>query len=63
MTAEQRPKKRYSIDWQQRVARTKQPNLQEWVERHGGYHKIPWEEWDKAVAEWHALRLDMSRWP
>jgi hypothetical protein len=49
--------------WQRRAERVRQPNLQQWVERFGGYHKIPWAEWDRAVAEWHVLRRDTSEWP
>jgi hypothetical protein len=26
------------------------PDLQEWVSHYGGYNKIPWAEWDVAVA-------------
>jgi hypothetical protein len=25
------------------------PDLQEWVERYGGYHRIDWPAWDRAV--------------
>jgi hypothetical protein len=39
------------------------PNLQEWVERYGGYHNIPWPEWDKANAEYQMNRRDLSKWP
>lgn len=24
------------------------PDLQEWIERYGGYHKTPWDKWDAA---------------
>ena len=57
------PLQSHTIDWQKRIERVKQPNLQQWIERFGGYHKIPWAEWDKANAEWHTLRLDTSEWP
>lgn len=30
----------------------KAPNLHEWIERHGGYDKVPWADWDAAMAEW-----------
>ena len=32
------------------------PDLQEWVERYGGYWNIPWAEWDAAMQEWHRQR-------
>lgn len=25
------------------------PDLQQWIARYGGYLKIPWDEWDRAV--------------
>jgi hypothetical protein len=34
----------------------KPPDLQEWVARYGGYHKIPWAEWDAAIEQWQAAR-------
>jgi hypothetical protein len=34
----------------------KPPDLQEWVARYGGYHKIPWPEWNAAMAAWHVAR-------
>jgi hypothetical protein len=36
------------------------PDLQAWVERHGGYWNIPWKEWDAQNAEYQeALRAEM----
>lgn len=32
------------------------PDFQAWVARHGGYHRIPWPEWDEAVAAWDKAR-------
>ena len=32
------------------------PDLQEWIDRYGGYDKIDWEAWDAAMAEWAAQR-------
>jgi len=32
------------------------PDLQEWVDRYGGYWNIPWPEWDAALARWHIAR-------
>jgi hypothetical protein len=44
------------------MAYPKAPDLQELVERSGGYHLISaevWEAHDKAMAEWHrARRID-----
>jgi hypothetical protein len=34
------------------------PDLTEWVARHGGYHQMPWPEWDKAVADWQMRRRE-----
>jgi len=36
--------------------RPQPPDLQEWVARHGGYHNIPWREWDNAVAAYQTQR-------
>jgi len=30
------------------------PDLQEWICRYGGYPNIPWDQWDRAVADWRA---------
>jgi hypothetical protein len=35
------------------------PDLQEWVEAAGGYHKIDWAKWDAAVSVWRQTRLDV----
>jgi hypothetical protein len=32
------------------------PDLQEWVEKYGGYQNIPWPEWDAAMTRWQAAR-------
>jgi hypothetical protein len=38
--------------------RPKPPDLQEWIRRFGGYHNIPWPEWDAANAEYQCARRD-----
>jgi hypothetical protein len=40
------------------------PDLQEWVRKHGGYGRIPWDEWDAAVEkarEDHRTLLAMEK--
>jgi hypothetical protein len=37
----------------------KPPDLQEWVARHGGYNRIPWDQWDKAMAEYQQARREI----
>jgi hypothetical protein len=32
------------------------PDLQEWINRYGGYHAIPWKEWHSANAAYQAER-------
>jgi hypothetical protein len=32
------------------------PDLQEWIDRHGGLPKIPWDKWDAAIAEYQRER-------
>jgi hypothetical protein len=49
--------------WRQRIERVRQPDLQDWIQRFGGYTNIPWDEWDRANAEWQTLRRDMTVWP
>jgi hypothetical protein len=34
----------------------KPPDLQEWTARYGGYRRIPWDQWDKAVEDWRRAR-------
>jgi hypothetical protein len=42
--------------------RLKPPDLQEWIARYGGYHKIDWEAWDRAVELWlAAYRQELQR--
>jgi hypothetical protein len=35
------------------------PDLQAWIAKYGGYHKIPWAEWDAAVAAYQRERRDV----
>lgn len=37
---------------------TAPPDLQEWVARYGGYWRIPWPLWDKAIADARQARRD-----
>jgi hypothetical protein len=30
------------------------PDLQEWIARYGGYHAIPWADWDHVTEAWKA---------
>jgi hypothetical protein len=43
------------------------PNLQQLVERHGGYHLIPpeaWSQYDAAIRTWNTtLRAGLGRHP
>jgi hypothetical protein len=34
----------------------KPPDLQEWIVKYDGYTKIPWAEWDAAIAQWQMDR-------
>lgn len=34
------------------------PDLQSWVARYGGYHLIPWQQWDAAVLAWRRADED-----
>jgi hypothetical protein len=36
------------------------PDLQEWVARYGGYQNIPWDQWDRANAEYQARRREKT---
>jgi hypothetical protein len=37
------------------------PDLQKLVEAHGGYWEIPWPEYDKVIAAWHAAMRQQIR--
>jgi hypothetical protein len=44
----------------------KPPDLQEWATRYGGYGKVDWEEWDRAMADYQSelkRRLDKNAQP
>jgi hypothetical protein len=32
------------------------PDIQGWVDQHGGYWRIPWDEWDALNARYQQLR-------
>jgi hypothetical protein len=34
----------------------KPPDLHEWIARYGGYTKIDWEAWDRAMEEYQSAR-------
>jgi hypothetical protein len=34
------------------------PDLQEWVVKYNGYWNIPWDQWDRANAEYQARRRE-----
>jgi hypothetical protein len=34
------------------------PDLQEWIEKYGGYQNIPWDQWDRMNAEYQARRRE-----
>ena len=37
------------------------PDLQQWVEHHGGYDKVDWVAWDQAVEAWRrAYQQDLE---
>jgi hypothetical protein len=39
------------------------PDLQQWIKRYGGYTKIPWDEWDRAMEDaklGRALKLSVG---
>jgi hypothetical protein len=37
------------------------PDLQQWIEKYGGYSNIDWAAWDVAVADFQARRRDRSQ--
>ncbi len=44
--------------------RPKPPDLQQWIEKYGGYWNIPWPEWDAANIEYqHFYRAGLARPP
>lgn len=38
--------------------RLARPDLQDWVARYGGYHKIPWKQWEAALLAWQKAYQD-----
>jgi hypothetical protein len=36
------------------------PDLQEWIQRFGGYWAISWDEWDRANADYQAARRETT---
>lgn len=46
------------LDFHAWIAANPPPDLQEWVRVWGGYHNIPWADWDAAYADWNARRLE-----
>jgi len=40
------------------MAKLEPPDLQEWIDRFGGYANIPWPEWDAANQNYQVRRRE-----
>ena len=52
-------------DYTEWLKRSPAPDLQDLVQRYGGYHRVPadaWAQFDLDIADWQARRIRRLKW-